>query len=114
MPIRQNTCFFQGEVISVTVHAENFAVIMLRTIINELAANGSWVNNAVDIPVMTTDTKKVAVIAKNIDAGRELFVDTYYKTWQDPAGNIEHGFMIKRWEFGGKKYEPKAQVPPLQ
>lgn len=114
MPIRQNTCFFQGEVVSVTVHAENFAVIMLRTIVNELAANGSWVNTPTDVPIMTTDPKKVAVIGKNIDAGRELFVDAYYKTWNDPAGNLEHGFMIKRWEFGDKKRTQAGQVPPLQ
>lgn len=113
--ITQNACTFQGKVVGQPYfQGEGFAMITLRTSVAELAANGSWVDNTINVPIMTTDAKKVAVISKLVNDGRELLIETYYKSWQN-QGQAQHGFFIKRLVLGRKKYEPKpqTQAPPL-
>ena len=113
--LTQNECTIQGKVIGEpVVMGENYAFMNIRTSISEIADNGQWTDTIIDVPVVTTDVKKVATIAKYVHDGRELLVYTYYKPWiadNAPA----HAFFIKKMNLGRKKWvPPEEQTPGLQ
>jgi hypothetical protein len=107
--ITQNSCTFQGKVVGdPIIAAENYAYMVVRTAVSEQAANGSWMDVTIDVPIITTDPKKVTVLKDHVKDGRELLVEAYYTAWQ-AEGKAQHGFMIKRTVLGRKKYEPRQQ-----
>ena len=116
MGITQNECTFQGKVVGdPVIQNDNYAFILLKTLISEIGSNGQWVDTPVQIPVCTMDPKKVAVIQKYVQDGRTLLLDTFYKPWV-ANGTPQHVFMIKKMTLGAKKWVPKdqqAQTPGL-
>lgn len=116
--ITQNECTIQGKVVGdPIVQGENSAYLVIRTSVSEIGGNGQWFDNIIDIPVFATDTKKVSVIAQYVKDGRELLLNTYYKTWVDANGQAGHGFFIKKMTLGRKKWVPQGEqftAPPLE
>lgn len=109
--ITQNECTFQGKVVGdPVIQNDNYAFMQLKTAISEVGANGQWADVIVQIPVMTMDPKKVDVIRKYVQDGRELLLLTYYKPWVN-QGTPQHAFMIKKMTLGRKKWVPKDQAP---
>ena len=107
--ITQNECTFQGKVVGdPVIQSDNYAFLQLKTTIAEMGANGQWNDVPVQIPVMTTDPKKVAVIQKYVQEGRGLLLRTYYKPWV-ADGQPQHVFMIIKLSLGSKKWEPQTQ-----
>jgi hypothetical protein len=113
--ITQNECTFQGKVVGdPVIQSDNYAFLQLKTSIAEVGANGQWNDVIVQIPVMTTDPKKVSVIQKWVKDGRALLLRTYYKPWV-ADGQPQHVFMIIKLSLGAKKWEPQNQdtgAPP--
>ena len=110
--ITQNECTFQGKVVGdPVIQSDNYAFMQLKTTIAEMGINGQWNDIPVQIPVMTTDPKKVAVIQKYVKDGRALLLRTYYKPWV-AEGQPQHAFMIIKLSLGSKKWEPQAQGVP--
>ena len=106
--VTQNECTFQGKVVGdPVVQSDNYAFLQLKTVISEQGANGQWNDVVVTIPIITMDTKKVDVIRKYIQDGRELLVYTYYKPWV-ANGQPQHAFIAKKIQLGRKKWVPVA------
>jgi len=115
--ITQNECTFQGKVVGdPVIQNDNYAFLQLKTTISEVGANGQWADVVVQIPIITMDPKKVAVIQKYVQDGRELLLLTFYKPWVT-NGQAQHAFSIKKMTLGRKKWVPKedynAGAPPL-
>jgi hypothetical protein len=109
--ITQNECTFQGKVVGdPVIQNDNYAFLQIKTSISEVGANGQWADVVIQIPVMTMDPKKVDVIRKYVQDGRELLLLTYYKPWVN-QGQPQHAFMIKKMTLGRKKWVPKDQAP---
>jgi hypothetical protein len=107
--ITQNECTFQGKVVGdPVIQNDNYAFMQIKTMISEVGSNGQWADTVVQIPVITMDPKKVAVIQKYVQDGRELLLDTFYKPWVQ-NGTPQHAFMIKKMTLGRKKWVPKDQ-----
>ena len=107
--ITQNECTFQGKVVGdPVIQSDNYAFMQLKTTIAEVGANGQWNDVVVQVPIMTTDPKKVAVIQKWVKDGRALLLRTYYKPWV-VDGQPQHVFMIIKLSLGAKKWEPQDQ-----
>jgi hypothetical protein len=113
--LTQNECTFQGKVVGdPIITGDNYAFMQLKVGITEQDPNGQWVESATMIPIMTTDPSKVATIANYIKDGRTLLIHSYYKPWVN-QGTPQHAFMIKKIDFGPKKYNPNAaaETPSL-
>jgi hypothetical protein len=111
--ITQNECTIQGKVLGEpTVNGENFAFMWIEVANAEQDANGQWVETAQRVPVMTQDPKKVATIAQYVNDGRELLLNTFYKSWEQ-GGATQHAFAIKKMTLGRKKYIPQDTTPNL-
>ena len=114
--ITQNECTFQGKVVGdPVIQNDNYAFLQLKTTVSEVGANGQWTDTVVQIPIVTMDPKKVSVIQKYVQDGRDLLLLTFYKPWVT-NGAPQHAFMIKKMTLGRKKWVPKDQVagaPPL-
>jgi hypothetical protein len=109
--ITQNECTFQGKVVGdPVIQSDNYAFLQLKTSIAEVGANGQWNDVVVQVPVMTTDPKKVAVIQKYVQDGRGLLLRTYYKPWV-VEGQPQLVFMIIKLSLGSKKWVPQDQTP---
>lgn len=107
--LTQNECTFQGKVVGdPIIQNDNYAFLQLKVNIAEMGNNGQWNDVPVQIPVMTTDPKKVAVIQKYVKDGRVLLLRTYYKPWV-AEGQPQHVFMIIKLSLGAKKWEPQGQ-----
>jgi len=113
--LTQNDCFIQGKVIGEpVVQGENYAFMNIRTSISEINNNGQWTDVVIDIPVITTDAKKVTTIAQYVHDGRELLINAYYKSWI-VDNTPTHAFFIKKMNLGRKKWVPKEdKTPALQ
>lgn len=112
--ITQNECTIQGKVVGKPqVSGEQFAFMWVEVVNTDLDANGQWVETAQNVPVMTQDSKKVDTISKYVDDGRELLLNTYYKSWQAGNGTPQHAFVIKKMTLGRKKYVPQDGGPDL-
>lgn len=117
--ITLNECFFQGIVTGEpqVVDGQNgkCAFINLRTIVGELAANGQWIDTSVIIPLVVMDGRKVDVIRKYVNDKRQLYVNTYYKAWDDAQGNKQHGLVVTRLKLGskGRPQEQNANAPAM-
>ena len=73
--ITQNECTFQGKVVGdPVIQNDNYAFLQLKTTISEVGANGQWADVVVQIPIITMDPKKVAVIQKYVQDGRAVGV----------------------------------------
>ena len=108
--ITQNECTFQGKVVGdPVIQNDNYAFMHIKTAVSELGANGQWNDIIIQIPVITMDPKKVAVIQKYVQDGRELLLMTYYKSWVN-QGQQHHAFAIKKMNLGRKKWVPKGDV----
>ena len=107
--ITQNECTFQGKVIGdPVISGDTYAFLQLKVAVSEIGANGQWTDTTIQIPIITMDARKVAVIQKYVQDGRELLLDTFYKSWvQD--GAPQHAFMIKKMTLGRKKWIPKEE-----
>jgi hypothetical protein len=105
--ITQNSCTFQGKVIGDPIIAsENYAYMLIRTAVSEQTAGGGWADVQIDVPIITTDPRKVTTVKEYVKDGRELLIESYYSAWI--AGDQpQHGFMIKRMVLGRKKFEPR-------
>ncbi len=116
--ITQNECTIQGKVIGdPIIQSESSAYLVIRTSVSEIGDNGQWFDNIIDIPVFATDAKKVSVIARYVKDGRELLLNTYYKSWTAENGQLQHGFFMKKMTLGRKKWVPQGEqftAPPLQ
>lgn len=115
--ITQNDCKFQGKVVGdPIIQNDNYAFMKIKTSMYELGDNGQWADIILEIPVLTTDPKKVAVIQKYVQDGRELLIESFYKPWSN-QGTPQHAFIIKKMSLGRKKYVPKdesfSQTPGL-
>ena len=114
--VTQNECTFQGKVVGdPIIQNDNYAFMHVKTSVSEVGANGQWNDVIIQIPVMTMDPKKVEVIRKYVQDGRELLLYTYYKPWVN-NGQPQHAFMIKKLQLGRKKWVPDNQssdTPPL-
>ena len=109
--ITQNECTFQGKVVGdPVIQNDNYAFMRIKTAISEVGSNGQWADVIIQVPVMTMDPKKVDVIRKYVQDGRELLLLTYYKQWVN-QGQAQHAFMIKKMTLGRKKWVPKDQTP---
>jgi hypothetical protein len=107
--LTQNECTFQGKVLGdPIIQSDDYAFLKLKVSIAEMGTNGQWNDVVVEIPVMTTDPKKVAVIQKYVKDGRVLLLRTYYKPWV-VDGQPQHVFMIIKLSLGAKKWEPQSQ-----
>lgn len=110
MGITQNECTFQGKVEGdPVIQNDNYAFMWLKTSVAEIGANGQWADVIIQIPVMTMDPKKVEVISKYVKDGRELLLNTFYKSWVN-QGAPQHAFMIKKMTLGRKKYVPQQEA----
>jgi len=110
--LTQNECTIQGKVIGEpVVNGENYAFMVIRTSISEISENGQWTDVVVDIPIVTTDVKKVSTIVKYVHDGRELLINAYYKPWV-VDGQPAHAFFIKRMSLGRKKWVPPEDGTP--
>lgn len=108
--ITQNECTFQGKVVGdPVIQNDNYAFLWLKTSIAEIGANGQWADVIIQIPVMTMDPKKVEVISKYVKDGRELLLNTFYKSWVN-QGTPQHAFMIKKMTLGRKKFVPQQEA----
>lgn len=114
--ITQNECMFQGKVVGdPVIQNDNYAFMQIKTSISEMGANGQWADTIIQVPVVTMEPKKVAVIQKYVKDGRILLLHTFYKSWTT-NGQAQHAFMIKKLTLGAPKWVPKDQVggaPPL-
>lgn len=114
--ITQNECTFQGKVVGdPVIQNDNYAFLQIKTAVSEIGANGQYADVIIQIPVITMDPKKVDVIRKYVQDGRELLLMTYYKAWNN-QGTAQHAFMIKKMTLGRKKWVPRdeqAGAPPL-
>ena len=110
--LTQNECTIQGKVIGEPViNGESYAFMNIRTSISEISNNGQWIDVVIDVPVVTTDVKKVATIVKYVHDGRELLINAYYKPWI--VDNVPaHAFFIKRMSLGRKKWVPPQDDTP--
>jgi hypothetical protein len=107
--ITQNECKFQGKVVGdPVIHGDNYAFMQIKTSISEVGVSGQWTDTIIQIPVLTMDPKKVAVIQKYVQDGRELLLDCFYKPWVQ-EGVAQHAFMIKKMTLGRKKWIPKEE-----
>jgi len=107
--ITQNDCTFQGKVIGdPIIQNDNYAFMRIKTSIREMGTNGQWNDVIIEIPVMTTDPKKVASIQKYVKDGKTLLLNTNYKAWVN-QGQQQHAFMIRNMEFGSNKWDPNKQ-----
>lgn len=119
--IELNECRFMGKVTEDPSFAGSgvgeFAFVNLRTSIAELSEGGQWNNVDVIVPLMTSESSKVNTIRNYVQAGRELLVDGYYKSWVDENGATGHRFVITRLKLGSKPYVPKDEsnggIPPM-
>jgi len=104
--LTQNECTFLGKVVGdPVIQNDNYAFLRIKTSVSEVGANGQWADAIIEIPCITMDPKKVAVIQKYVLDGRELLLRTYYKPWiQD--GVPQHAFMIIKLSLGRKKWDP--------
>lgn len=113
--LTQNECILQGKVTGdPVIYNENYAYLSLRVAVEEQGANGQWNDIPIQVPVVTTDPNKVALLNKYVKDGRELLLYTYYKPWMN-QGQPQHAFFIKKLKFGRKKWEPKTnnQAPGM-
>jgi len=114
-----NEAMFQGKVmedpvIVPTAGGNRCAFIKLRTFVNELAANGQWTEAPAYIPLVVMDQRKVEVVEKYVKSERELFVRSYFKTWQGGDGNMQHGFVVTQMKLGSKGFKPNTEeAPPM-
>jgi len=109
--ITQNECAFQGKVVGdPIIHNDNYAFMQIKTQISEIGANGQWADTIIQIPLVTMDPKKVAVVQKYVQDGRELLINAFYKSWT-AGGQPQHAFMIKKMTLGRKKWVPRDQTP---
>lgn len=109
--ITQNECTFQGKVIGdPVIQNDNYAFMQLKTSISEIGANGQWSDVIIQIPIITMDVKKVAVIEKYVKDGRTLLVRAFYKPWVS-NGQAQHAFVIIKMSLGSKKYVPRDEAP---
>lgn len=110
--LTQNECIFQGKVVGdPIIQSDNYAFLKLKTSVGEMGANGQWNDVVIEIPIMTTDPKKVAVIQKYVLDGRQLLLRTYYKPWV-ADGQPQHVFMLIKLSLGSKKWVPQDQGVP--
>jgi hypothetical protein len=110
--ITQNECAFQGKVVGDPVIAnDNYAFLQLKTSVSEVGANGQWTDTIIQIPLITMDPKKVAVIQKYVQDGRELLISAFYKPWVT-EGQPQHAFSIKKMTLGRKKWIPREDQAP--
>lgn len=108
--LTQNECTFQGKVVGdPVIQSDNYAFMQIKTAVSELAANGQWNDVVIKVPVITMDPKKVATIREYVKDGRTLLLHTYYKAWVDPQGQQQYAFVIKKMDFGPKKWVPRDQ-----
>lgn len=113
--LTQNECFFQGRVVGdPVIQSDNYAFFQLKTSVGEIGDNGQWNDVIIQIPIITTDPKKVNVLRKWVPAERTLLVNAYYKPWI-VDGQPQHAFMAKKISLGPKKYVPNqdAAAPGL-
>jgi len=109
--ITQNECAFQGKVVGdPVIQNDNYAFMQIKTQISEIGANGQWADTIIQIPLVTMDPKKVAVVQKYVQDGRELLINAFYKSWT-AGGQPQHAFMIKKMTLGRKKWVPRDQTP---
>ena len=107
--ITQNECTFQGKVVGdPVIQNDNYAFMHLKTSVSEVAANGQYNDVIIQIPILTMDPKKVEVIKKYVQDGRELLLYAYYKPWV-VNGQPQHAFVIKKMTLGRKKWMPKEE-----
>lgn len=115
--ITLNECFFQGIVTGdpQIVGGQNgkVAFLSLRTVVGELSANGQWIDTNVAVPLLVMDPRKVEVIEKYVKDKRQLYVATYYKTWQDGQGVEHHGLVVTKMKLGSKGRPNEDAVPGL-
>jgi hypothetical protein len=115
--IVHNDCHFQGKVHGdPVIQGDSYAFLWLKTTITEAGANGQWTDTIVEVPVITTNQKLVAVIEKYVKDGRELSIKTNYKPWVGQDNQAQHVFVIETGglKLGRRKYVPdENKTPPL-
>lgn len=115
--LTQNDVFIQGPVAEdPVITGENFAFFKIKTNVREPDANGQWTDVRQDVPIITTDPKKVAAIAKFVTEGKRLLVYGYYKSWVN-GDTPQHAFVMVKMVFGGggrdNRPEQTGGVPNL-
>ena len=93
------------------------AFIKLAVVNLEMGANNQWTEVEQLVPLMITDPNKVDVIKKYVKDGKQLFVKTYYKSWE-ANGTQNHAHVVTVLKLGSNPYKPQNQqaapgVPPL-
>ena len=88
---------------------EDYVMLNIATYVREPDANGQFIENEIEIPLLVMEPSKVNVIRNYVQEGRQIKVDTYYKSWvnDDVPG---HAHVVLRITLGDKPYVPKEEV----
>lgn len=105
--IQSNFALFQGEIIADPIFNGDYAFLTLRTVITQRDANGQFVEVDQDIPLMVEPNGPTNVAQNFIRAGRKLQAWCYYKSWK-VQNNLQHAFVVRRFDLGDKPYEGPA------
>ena len=82
--------------------------IKLSTKVRELTANGQWIDTEQMVPLLVLDTQKVETVKKYVQAGKEISVKCYYKSWE--VDNIlYHGLVVTQMDLGRSALPDKQQ-----
>ena len=112
--LTSNRSFFIGRVSGdpqFVKNGEQFVAFMtLRTAVSEQDANGQWVQHEQLVPLLDMDANRVeGLIRQYITDDRQLYVEGYYKSWEDENGTPQHVFKVTTIKLGSKPYVPKEQ-----
>jgi len=113
-----NHCLFQGEIMEDPVMNDGYAFLNLRTRFTSRSANNQYIDTELTVPLMVEPDGPVRVIEQgHIKKFRQLAAWCYYKSWQTPDGQLEHRFVVKKFDLGHKPFEPAGDggggAPPL-
>ena len=83
------------------------AWISLSTKVRELSANGQWIDTEQVVPLLVIDTTKVETVKKYIQAGKEISVKCYYKSWTVEGASC-HGLVVIQIDLGRSVFTDKT------
>lgn len=105
-----NRVFLVGNVVGspniINQGLNTYAFLTLRTRVAEADASNNWVEQVIDVPVMTTDSKKASVIERFVKENRQLIIEGYYKSWT-VDGVTSHAINITAMKLGNSN-APRA------
>jgi hypothetical protein len=113
--ITENRCDFQGPVaedpVFFDVEDGEGALLKIKTIVPEFAANNQRIENVYTVPIYVLDPVKTGKVVKPyIKSGKRIKVGAYYKIWPDGSAGLVATYI----RLGSGPYTQKETfVPPL-